>query len=191
MSEGDTRVPAVPLNCPDEEELEGKSKDELLAWIKKGGGKGTKGPGTKGNKGGFQGNCLYCGAWGHRLNECRKKDSDMKGKGKGQNQSSFSNWGPPNPFKGKGKGQTGPWNPGKGSGGKGKGAYSVEDDWSAGNSGYHFGYEDTPLWLHDFAAEAAEAWQTPNPRKTTKPTLLVEGVSRACRHPQVPMPQIP
>ena len=56
MSDEDARVPAASHHCPDEDELEGKSKDELLAWIKKGGGKGTKGPGTKGNKGGFQGN---------------------------------------------------------------------------------------------------------------------------------------
>ena len=36
---------------------------------------------TKGK--GFQGNCLYCGVWGHRLNGCRKKTADMeKGKGK-------------------------------------------------------------------------------------------------------------
>ena len=62
---------------PEEESYDKCMKDELLAWLKKGNGKGNKSPGAKGNKGGFQGNCLYCGAWGHRLNECRKKDADM------------------------------------------------------------------------------------------------------------------
>ena len=135
---------------PEEEDYDKCTKDELLAWLKKGNGKGNKGCGPKGNKGGFQGNCLYCGAWGHRLNECRKKDADMKGKGKGQYQAPYPNWGSNTPSKGKGKGLS-TWNPGKGSGGKGKGAYSVEDEWSEGISGYGFGYEDTPLWYHDLA----------------------------------------
>ena len=80
--------------------------------------KGNKGSGPKGNKGGVQGNCLYCGAWGHRLNECRKKDADMKGKGKGQYQA--PNWGNNTPSKGKGKGLS-TWNPGKGVRRKGEG----------------------------------------------------------------------
>ena len=113
MSEGDTRVPAVPPNGPDDKELEGKSKDELLAWIK-GGGKGPKGSGPKGNKGGFQGTCHYCGIYGHRINECRKKDSDMKGKGKGQSQSPNPNWGPPNPNKRERQGPIRPLDPWKG-----------------------------------------------------------------------------
>ena len=89
---------------PEEEQKE-YSKDELLAWMGKGPGKGNqKGSAPKGGKGkdgkgGFQGNCLYCGIWGHRLNECHKKTADMeKGKGKGMEQG----WAPP-AYKGKGK----------------------------------------------------------------------------------------
>ena len=95
---------------PEEEDYDKCTKDELLAWLKKGNGKGNKGSGPKGNKRGFQGNCLYCGAWGHRLNECRKKDADMKVTGKGQNQAPYPNWGNNNPSKGKGKGLS-TWNP--------------------------------------------------------------------------------
>ena len=67
--------------------------------------------------GGFQGNCHYCGAYGHRINECRKKDADMKGKGKGGSGIAppFAEW---TPYKGKGKGQN---SSGKGKGGWGKG----------------------------------------------------------------------
>ena len=84
------------------------SADELLAWMGKGPGKGNKGPGQKGSKGGFPGNCNYCGVFGHRINECRKKDADMKGKGKGQGQQQSPGWGSPSPPNGKGKGQKGP-----------------------------------------------------------------------------------
>ena len=82
----------------------------------KGPGKGGKRSGTKGGKGPFlfQGICQYCGVYGHRINECRKKDADMKGKGKGQGQQQPQAWGTPYPNKGKGKGNKGPWNPGKG-----------------------------------------------------------------------------
>ena len=70
----------------------------------KGQAKATRAPGQKGGKGkgGYQGNCLHCGAWGHCLNECRKKDADMKGKGKGQGPKSDLGWSPQNPSKGKG-----------------------------------------------------------------------------------------
>ena len=37
----------------------------------------------KGKGKGFKGQCFHCGQYGHRLSECRKKDTDMmKGKGK-------------------------------------------------------------------------------------------------------------
>ena len=70
----------------------------------KGPGKGGKGAGAKGDKGkgGFQGTCHYCGIYGHRINECRTKDADMKGKGKGQSQMPNPGWNPQNPGKGKG-----------------------------------------------------------------------------------------
>ncbi len=118
----------------------GQDKDDLLAWLAKGSGKGKKGgPNSKGGKGkdgkgGFQGTCHYCGIYGHRINECHKKDADMKGKGKGQEGMPPPGW---NPFKGKGKGNKGAWSPGTGAWGKGgKGAYGLEDDWSEGFSGY-------------------------------------------------------
>ena len=116
----------------------------------KGPGKGNKSFNPIGGKGkegkrGFQGKCLYCGVWGHRLNECRKKDADVaKGKGKAQGSMSDLGWKFPGLNKGKGEGKKGSWNGGKGSlGNGGKGAYSMEDDWSAGYSGYSF---DIPVF---------------------------------------------
>ena len=50
---------------------------ELMALKANKGGKGGKGGKGKG----FQGNCNYCGKYGHRLNECWVKDQDMKAKG--------------------------------------------------------------------------------------------------------------
>ena len=44
------------------------------------GGKGGKGQKGKG-KGGVEGIGNYCGMYGHRLNQCWKKDQEMKGKG--------------------------------------------------------------------------------------------------------------
>ncbi len=41
------------------EKEESYTKDELLAWMGKRPGKGSKGSGTKGSKGGFQGNCFH------------------------------------------------------------------------------------------------------------------------------------
>ena len=88
-------------------------REDLLLWMGKGPGKGNnKGKGNNW-KGGFQGTCHYCGVYGHGINECRKKDADMKGKGKGQDVA----WFPPSPNKGKGKGQKGFWKGGKGKGG--------------------------------------------------------------------------
>ena len=41
-----------------------------------------RGKGGKGGKGeGFQGNCNYCGKYGHRLHECWVKDQEMNAKG--------------------------------------------------------------------------------------------------------------
>ena len=39
-------------------------------------GKDNKGKG-KGKGGGFQGNCLWCGEWGHSQSRCRHKDEYM------------------------------------------------------------------------------------------------------------------
>ena len=153
----------------------------------KGTGKGGKSPGQKGGKGSFQGNCHYCGVFGHRINECRKKDADMKGKGKGQGQAQSPGWGNPNNPKGKGKGQTsfqkGAWTPIKGGWGKGgKGAYGLEDDWSEGYSGYAFpqGYivEDTALF--QFAREAQNEWHFLNPKKTCKQICPMHKADGGC-----------
>ena len=95
----------------EEEDEESYCRDDLLAWIGKGPGKGkNKGNGKgKDNKGEFQGTCHYCGVYGHRISECRKKDADMKGKGKGQDPTSDTAWNPVNLYKGKGIGQKAYW----------------------------------------------------------------------------------
>ena len=84
----------------------------------------------------------------------------MKGKGKGQDPTRDTAWNSPHPYKGKGKGQKGYW-----KGGKGKGAYSMEDDWSSGYSGYSF---DTPLFLSSLAQEAESQWQRVSSKKAAK-----------------------
>ena len=84
----------------------------------------------------------------------------MKGKGKGQDPTRDTPWNSPNPYKGKGKGQKGYW-----KGGQGKGAYSMEDDWSSGYSGYSFG---TPLFISSLAQEAKGEWQKVNPKKAAR-----------------------
>ena len=70
--------------------------NEFLAWMGKGPGKGNKGPGGETKGKGFQGNCLYCGVLGHRVNECRKKDSEMaeKGDGMGKSGPAGQGWSP-------------------------------------------------------------------------------------------------
>ena len=84
----------------------------------------------------------------------------MKGKGKGQDPTRDTAWNSSNPYKGKGKGQKGYW-----KGGQGKGAYSMEDDWSSGYSGYSY---DTPLFISSLAQEAQGEWQKVNPKKAAR-----------------------
>ena len=43
------------------EKEESYTKDEVLAWMGKGPGKGSKGSGAKGSKCAFQGHFHYCG----------------------------------------------------------------------------------------------------------------------------------
>ena len=74
-------------------------------------GKGKKGKGNKGkdkkgktkeDKNGkgkpttekFDGECGYCGKWGHKRQDCRKKTYDEKGKGKGASAASVGAEGP-------------------------------------------------------------------------------------------------
>ncbi len=129
----------------------------------KGNQKGSAPKGGKGKdgKGKFQGNCLCCGIWGHRLNECHKKTADMeKGKGKGMEPG----WTPP-AYKGKGKEQKGKGKGAWGKGGKGKGMYYMEDDWSAGQSGYSF---DVPMFLATPAPAIPGDWKVDRPKKPAK-----------------------
>jgi len=88
-------------------------KNAYQGGQRKGGGKG---------KGGFDGNCSHCGAYGHRLRECFKKDREMdamragKGGGKGSKGGYGSGGkGGYQPNYGWGKGG---WNGGKGWGGQ-------------------------------------------------------------------------
>ena len=90
--------------CGTEDQLK-----ELLSFIK--GGKKGKGKGKA--KGGFQGECSYCGVWGHTQRYCFKREREFsegkggkggKGKGdqgKGGNGKGFGS------FKGNGKGKGG------------------------------------------------------------------------------------
>ena len=68
--------------------------------------------------------------------------------------------------KGKGKGKKGAWPGAWGKGGKG--AYSCEDDWSQGYSGYSF---DTPLFLNSLAQEAAGEWRMVKSKKSSVGTI--------------------
>ena len=72
--------------------------------------------------------------------------------------------------KGKGKGA---W----GKGGKGKGMYYMEDDWSAGQSGYSF---DVPLFLNSLAQDAAGEWQVAKSKNSTKPVAVTGKGSLRC-----------
>ena len=86
------------------------------------GGKGGKGGGKGGNggKGEFQGNCNYCGAWGHRLNECRKHTADRQAQGGGKAGNEWGKGGGKGPKGGGGySGPGGNWSNPKGNWGKG------------------------------------------------------------------------
>ena len=91
----------------------------LLAFAKGGGKGGEAQPSAK-----FEGYCNFCGGWGHRLSECKKKDSEMalmrqqqqqqqqqgagQGgalKGKGEGDKWWKGGAPPQGWKGKGKGK--------------------------------------------------------------------------------------
>ena len=115
----------------DEENAKEKLKQMFTFYKGKAGGKGFGGKG-------FNGTCHHCGEFGHRLNECRKKDAEMsKGKGKGGKGDPFALFGKGNfggskgYFGGKGKGKFGGksydgekgYGGGKGFGGKGYGGY--------------------------------------------------------------------
>ena len=144
---------------PEEQEA---AYTELLAFRKGGKGGGDSAP--------FEGYCNYCGAWGHRLAQCRKLDQAMgtkggsgKGfgkeggtKGKGNtkgNQFGGHNFGGNGFGKSSGKGPYKGWN---GAGGKGgiKGAKGLgslvdqlmqPDAGAAGGSGWCGTYGSVPM----------------------------------------------
>ena len=130
------------------------STEEILQLGRAAYGKGKAESSAKGNsKGGqgFQGECHYCGKYGHRLNECRLKDRDMNWwrtgqKGKGEGKGTGMKGGG---FKGGGKTYGGGYGrggkDGKGKGGKGgmyalaevmaelgKPSASIHDGWNGG-----------------------------------------------------------
>ena len=69
LNEDEEEKKKVHFEESPQEEEESYTKDEFLAWMGKGPGKGGKAKGGKGSKGTFQGNCHYCGVYGHRINE--------------------------------------------------------------------------------------------------------------------------
>ena len=77
------------------------------------GGKGGKGTGGK-----FDGNCHFCGKYGHKTTECWKKDEAM-GKGKGGGKGNVVD------MLGKGN-----------FGGKGNGKYGGKSNYSGGGGNY-------------------------------------------------------
>ena len=105
-----------------------------------------KGKGGFGGKGKFEGNCSFCGVYGHRMNQCWKKDKEMealraKGGGKGdqKGKGSWGSWGgdfgKKGNWGGKNQGGKGNWKGGYG-GGKGKGAYGLDQGGWGNAQGY-------------------------------------------------------
>ena len=133
-------------DCQEESQL-----NQLMSFIKgswgKGGGKGGKGDGGKGKGGGkFNGYCHHCGGYGHRINECYKKDREMeafrkgggqKGGGKGFDGGKSYGGGGGYGKGGYGKGGYGDGGYGKGGDGKGKGMFACNNSsnnwWEKGN----------------------------------------------------------
>ena len=68
--------------------LKGKGKGEYYQYPYSGkGDQGSKGNKGKGKGKGFQGQCYWCGEWGHSQNDCQWKDeymNSLRAKGKGQ-----------------------------------------------------------------------------------------------------------
>ena len=123
---------------------ESVTKEQLMSFVKGQMGKGGKGGKGKdgGGKGKFDGLCHHCGIYGHRINQCWKKDKEMeKGKSKGKGDP-FAMFGGKNGYgggynnKGKGKGDggyNGYGGKGGGKGGKGGGMYGFDGNWYEGS----------------------------------------------------------
>ena len=137
---------------------------ELLSFVKGMKGKASK-SGGKGGKGRFEGNCSHCGVYGHRMNQCWKKDREMEewrnGKGKG---------------KGNGEGQ---------KGGFGKGGYPAYGGWKGKGKGKAMNL----AWWNDQAGSPTSTawtlnlltdkdWEQPK-----KPIQRVPGPARASGTP--------
>ena len=143
--EGPEHDECSPCGGGDQANEEDSPLGQLMSFMKgymgKGGGKG--GFGGKGGKGGgkFDGNCNHCGAYGHRMADCFKKDREMqeyrKGKGKNGGGKGFDGGGKGFDGGGKGGGKGyGGWPKG---GGKGKGTYMFENqnqnNWNQNSGG--------------------------------------------------------
>ena len=112
---------------PDEtdEEKVFKKVFSMVKGAMKGKGKGGKG------KGRFEGNCSHCGMYGHKMNQCWKKDEEMNAWRKGQHLPHHPGHHQGAHQDGKGKGKS--WGKGQGKGyvqpwqhkGKGKGSYGL------------------------------------------------------------------
>ena len=112
--EGHEEPGGGPDKGDDREEDESRAK-ELYTFMMKNNYQAGQRKGGKG-KGRFDGNCSHCGAYGHRLRECYKKDKEMDAMRAG---------------KGGGKGAKGGYQYG------GKGGYQPNPGW--GNGGWHGG----------------------------------------------------
>ena len=55
-----------------------EKRDEIMTFVE-GVGKGDTGGGKA-----FNGECRFCGKWGHRLADCREKTKQIEAKGKGK-----------------------------------------------------------------------------------------------------------
>ena len=117
---------------------------ELFSFIK--GSKGTSKGAKKGGKGKFEGECGFCGKYGHRKSQCWELDKLMEekrgksgGKGKGADYGGGKGWGKGGKSTGygNGKGYGKGWGKGYGNSGGGYGGYGK----GGGKSGAH--------WLDD------------------------------------------
>ena len=117
-----------------------ESVQNAIYAMTKGKGKGKKGGlgkgGPKGAKGApkvFDGECNHCGAWGHRLADCRKLSAELaKGGGKGKKEL--------------GKGGKGPIN-----------ELAAEDDWSGDGLGGGDDLADDEWNFHSLIASVSAA----------------------------------
>ena len=124
-----------------EEDRAGEGGPEVLCQPCDGDLDTLKGGGGKGQP--FQGNCSFCGVWGHRLRDCRKYTAHLQEKGKGKKGEGDQ----------KGKGQSKGYQPWKGGGGwqqkgggraPGKGGYGKNN--KGGGGGFSFNIDGDENW---------------------------------------------